>query len=56
MSSAAITGAAQVLRPPQDGLPYLRQHRAGELSLEPGSVLIEGSQIAGLHDAPELER
>lgn len=54
MSSAAITGAAQLLRPPQDGLPYLRQNRAGELSLEPGSLLIEGSQIAGLPDAPEL--
>jgi imidazolonepropionase len=53
VSSAAITGALQVLRPPQSGLPYLRHDRAGELSLEPGSLLIDGSQIAGLQDDPE---
>ena len=38
MSALAITGAAQVLRPPDDGLPYLRHDRAGELTLEPGAA------------------
>jgi imidazolonepropionase len=46
MTSVAIAGAAQVLRPPQDGLPYLRHDRAAELALEPGDVLIEGGRVA----------
>jgi imidazolonepropionase len=47
MSSVCIRDAAQVLRPPQGGLPYLRGDRAGELTLEPGDVLAEGGLIAG---------
>ena len=35
--SVSIRGAAQVLRPPQDGLPYLRGDRAGELTLAPAA-------------------
>ena len=42
VSTVAINGAAQVLRPPEDGLPYLRHDRAGEQRLDPGSLLIEG--------------
>jgi imidazolonepropionase len=48
MSSVCVRGAAQVLRLPQEGLPYLRHDRAGELTLEPGDVLAEGGLIAGL--------
>jgi imidazolonepropionase len=48
MSSVCVRGAAQVMRLPQEGLPYLRHDRAGELTLEPGDVLAEGGLIAGL--------
>ncbi len=43
----SIRGAAQVLRPPEDGLPYLRHDRAAELALDPGDVLLDGDRIAG---------
>jgi imidazolonepropionase len=46
MTSTAIVGAAQVLRPPEDGFPFLRHNRAGELTLEPGDVLVEDGRIA----------
>jgi imidazolonepropionase len=46
VSRVSIEGAGQVLRPPEDGLPWLRHHRAGELALEPGSVTMEGGRIA----------
>jgi imidazolonepropionase len=39
----AIRGAAQVLRFPEDGLPYLRHDRAAELTLEPGDVELDGA-------------
>jgi imidazolonepropionase len=55
VSAAAITGAAEVLTPPQAGLEYLRHDRAGELMLEPGSLLIEGGRIAALQGAPDAE-
>ena len=51
MRRVSIRGAAQVLRPPADGLPYLRGDRAGELALEPGDVLLEGGRIAGFERA-----
>jgi imidazolonepropionase len=51
MSSVWLRGAAQVLRPPEDGLPYLRHHRAGELTLQPGDVVLDGDRIAGF-EAP----
>jgi imidazolonepropionase len=43
----SIEDAAQVLRPPADGLAYLRHDRAGELTLEPGSVALDAGLIAG---------
>jgi len=49
--SISIRGAAQLLRPPQDGLRYLRHDRAGELALEPGDVLLDGGRIAGFEAA-----
>jgi imidazolonepropionase len=46
----SIRGAAQVLLPPEDGLPYLR--RPSELRLEPGSVTAEDGVIVALEDDP----
>jgi imidazolonepropionase len=42
-----LRDAAQILRPPADGLPYLRHDRAGELSLDGGSLTLHGGAIAG---------
>jgi imidazolonepropionase len=42
-----LVGAAQVVRPPQDGLPYVRLDRARELRAAPGSVTLDGDRIAG---------
>jgi imidazolonepropionase len=52
VSSVSIRGAAQVLRPPEDGLPYLRHDRAGEMTLEPGSLTLRDGVIAALEDDP----
>jgi len=54
--TVSIEGAAQVLRPPQDGLPYLRHDRAGTLRTEPGSLTLAGDRIAGLDADPGAER
>ncbi|MBV9796663.1 MAG: imidazolonepropionase [Solirubrobacterales bacterium] len=51
--SVSINGASQVLRPPTDGLPYLRHDLAGRLSTEPGSVVIEGDRIAGFEPSAD---
>jgi imidazolonepropionase len=45
--TTVIDHAAEVLRPPEDGLAYLRHDRAGELLLDPVSIAIEGDRIAG---------
>lgn len=47
-----IEGAAELLRPPQDGLAYLRGDRAAELSAEPGSLTIDGDRIVALEADP----
>ena len=46
----SIRGAAQVLRPPEDGLPYVRQ--PSQMRLEPGSVTVEDGVIVALEDDP----
>jgi imidazolonepropionase len=43
---ASINGALQVVRPPEDGLPYLRLNRADALRTDPGSVAIADGRIA----------
>ncbi len=43
----ALAGAAEVLRLPDDTLERLPLSRAGELTLEPGDVVIDGELIAG---------
>jgi imidazolonepropionase len=50
--SLSIHGAGQVLRPPEDGLPLLRHDRAGEQTLHPGAVRVEGGRIAGFQPDP----
>jgi imidazolonepropionase len=52
VAGVSINGALQVVRPPAEGLPYLRHDRAGELVCEPGSVALDGERIAGLHSDP----
>jgi imidazolonepropionase len=50
--SVSLEGAAQVLRPPEDGLPYLRHDRAVELTAGPGSVAVRDGRIAGWEPDP----
>lgn len=52
-AAVSINTAAQVLRPPSEGLPYLRHDRAGELSAEPGSLVIANGAIAGFESSGE---
>jgi imidazolonepropionase len=47
VSALSLEGAAQVVRPPQDGLPYVRLDRAGEVVLDGGALAIDGERIAG---------
>jgi imidazolonepropionase len=52
VGGVCLRDAEQVLRPPQDGLPYLRADRAGELRLDGGSVAVDGGLIAALEPDP----
>jgi imidazolonepropionase len=40
-----IAGADEVLRPPEDGLRYLRHDRAEQMTLEGGDLLLDGDAI-----------
>jgi imidazolonepropionase len=42
----SVTGAAEVLRPPSDGLPYLRHDRAPELRSDPAPIAVDAGRIA----------
>jgi imidazolonepropionase len=53
--AVSINGAGQVLRPPSEGLQYLRHNRAAELSAEPGSLVIDGGVIAGFERADDAQ-
>ena len=53
MSSVCLRNAAQVLRPPEDGLPYLRE--AARALAEPGSVTVRDGVIAALDDDPAAD-
>jgi imidazolonepropionase len=48
--SVSLRGAAQVLLPPEDGLPYVR-HPA-DMRLAPGSVTVRDGVVAALDDDP----
>ena len=53
--SIAIRGAAQVLRPPRDGLTHLRGEQLEAQTLEPGSLSLRDGRIAALEDDPLAE-
>jgi imidazolonepropionase len=53
MTTVVVTGAVEVLRPPADGLPYLRHDRAGELALDPTAVTLDRDRIAAFAADPE---
>jgi imidazolonepropionase len=40
-----VRDAAQILRPPVDGLPYLRHDRAGELALDGGTLAVHDGRV-----------
>ena len=42
-----VRDAAQILRPPSDGLPYLRHDRAGELALDGGTLAVHDGRVTG---------
>jgi imidazolonepropionase len=48
VSSLAIDGAAQVLRPPRDGLAHLRGDELNGQTLNPGGLTIEDGRITAL--------
>jgi imidazolonepropionase len=50
----SIRGAAQVLLPPEAGMPYVR--RPSEMRLEPGSVTVEDGVIVALDHDPGADR
>ena len=47
MSGVSIDGAAQILRPPRDGLDYLRLDGAAQVCTDPGSLRLDGDVVAG---------
>jgi imidazolonepropionase len=51
-ASVAIHGAVQVLRPPEDGLAYLRHDRAAQLVADAGELTIDGDRIAAFEADP----
>jgi imidazolonepropionase len=54
VSVATISGAVEVLRPPQDGLPYVRHDRAAEMRLDPVPIAIDGDRIAGFEGGGDV--
>lgn len=44
--SLSLENAAQVARPPEDGLPFLRLSRADEVTLQAGALATNGARIA----------
>jgi imidazolonepropionase len=50
VSSLSIRNVGQILRPPEDALPYLRDGNA--LTLEPGAVTVRDGAIAAFEDDP----
>jgi imidazolonepropionase len=53
--SVAIRDAAQVLRPPRDGLTHLRGEQLARQTLDPGSLSLRDGRIAALQDDPIAE-
>jgi imidazolonepropionase len=51
-ASVSLRGAEQVLRPPRDGLPYIRGDEMGEQRLDPGDVTVRDGFVEGFQDDP----
>jgi imidazolonepropionase len=51
--SVWVRGAEQVLRPPSDGLPFLRGESVAEQTLDPGDLLVVDGLIAGFDGASD---
>ncbi|HET6506910.1 MAG TPA: imidazolonepropionase [Baekduia sp.] len=47
MTPLSLENAAQVARPPRDGLPYVRLDRAADVVLDGGALATDGDRIAG---------
>lgn len=50
MSTLTLRGADAILRPPEDGLPYLRHDRAATMTAAPGSLTAVDGRIAALEE------
>lgn len=55
MSTLSVHGAAQVLLPPDDGLPYLRGGDPNRMTLAPGGLACRDGVISALEDDPAAE-
>lgn len=53
--TTAFDNAAQVLTPPEPGLPYLRSNRAGEMRLDPAGLTVKDGRIVSLEAASGAE-
>ncbi len=53
--TTSFDNAAQVLLPPEPGLRYLRTHRAGELTLDPGGITTGDGRIAKLEPSADAD-
>lgn len=53
--SVSIAGAAQVLRPPRDGMVHLRGAELEGQTLDPGGLTIEGGRITALEPSPQAD-
>ena len=51
--SISISDAEQVLRPPQDGMPFCRLNEAGAFDAGPGAVSASDGRIASFQTSPE---
>ena len=52
--SLSLQGAEQILRPPRDGLAYLRGSAVSEQTLDPGNLVVRDGLIASSADEDEI--
>jgi imidazolonepropionase len=52
--AVSVQGAEQILRPPRDGLAYLRGSTVDEQTLEPGRLVVRDGVIGEWSDADEI--
>jgi imidazolonepropionase len=49
-----VHGAAEVLRPPEEGLAYLRHDRAADMLLDPVPIALDGDRIVGFEGGGDV--